>query len=212
MKNDGSLEDLKKTNAILSGIIESPRNVIIFALDTGYRYIAYNSNHRKTMKAIWGAEIEKGENILDYISSEEDRQKARMNFDKILMGKSFTLEEQYGDTAHERRYYEDIYNPIIDDKGDIIGLTVFLTDITERKTMEHERNKLITELQNALDNVKMLTGLLPVCSHCKKIRTENEDWQPIEHYIREHSEAQFSHSLCPECVSKLYPDLIDDSK
>ena len=212
MKEDGSLEDLKKTNAILSGIIESPRNVVIFALDTGYRYIAYNSNHRKTMRTIWGAEIEKGKNMLDYISSEEDRKKARMNFDKVLRGRSFTLEEQYGDTAHERRYYEDIYNPIIDEKGDIIGLTVFLTDITERKTMEHERNKLITELQNALDNVKMLTGLLPVCSHCKKIRTENEDWQPIEHYIRDHSEAQFSHSLCPECVSKLYPDLIDDSK
>ncbi len=207
MEEKQILEDLKKSHAILSGIIESPRNVVIFALDTEYRYTAFNKNHKNTMKAIWGVHIEIGKSMLDYIGSEEDRQKAKENFDRALGGDSFLLEEQYGDIALERRFYQNIYNPITDEKDNIIGLTLFLTDITERKEIEMERNRLIEELQTALDNVKMLSGLLPVCSKCKKIRNDENHWQPIEKYINEHSEVQFSHSLCPECARHLYPNL-----
>ena len=72
--------------------------------------------------------------------------------------------------------------------------------------MEIQRDKLIEELQDALAKVKTLSGLLPVCSNCKKIRDDNGNWEPIEVYIRDRSEADFSHSICPECVKTIYPD------
>ncbi|MFC1812661.1 hypothetical protein ACFL03_08210 [Thermodesulfobacteriota bacterium] len=79
-------------------------------------------------------------------------------------------------------------------------------EIDERKRVEAEREKLINELQVALVEVKALSGLLPICSSCKNIRDDKGYWNQIESYIRDHSEAEFSHSICPECAKKLYPD------
>jgi hypothetical protein len=70
-----------------------------------------------------------------------------------------------------------------------------------------ERDNLIGQLEKALGEVKRLSGLLPICASCKKIRDENNAWQPIEHYIHTHSEADFSHGICPECAASLYPEL-----
>jgi len=82
-------------------------------------------------------------------------------------------------------------------------------DITERKQAEEERERLIGELQEALAKVKTLSGLLPICASCKRIRDDQGYWQQIEAYIRDHSEAEFSHSVCPECAKKLYPEIFD---
>lgn len=79
-------------------------------------------------------------------------------------------------------------------------------DISERKQAEGEREKLITELREALDNIKTLSGLLPICANCKKIRDDKGYWNQIETYIEKHSEALFSHSVCPECSDVLYGD------
>lgn len=70
-----------------------------------------------------------------------------------------------------------------------------------------EREKLIADLEKALNDVKRLSGLLPICSTCKKIRDKENNWQPIEDYIHCHSEADFSHSICPECAARMYPEL-----
>jgi len=74
---------------------------------------------------------------------------------------------------------------------------------------ERERDRLIAELQQALASIKVLKGLLPICSHCKKIRDDKGYWQQVEVYIRQHAEVEFSHGLCPECVRKLYPEYAD---
>jgi len=76
----------------------------------------------------------------------------------------------------------------------------------ERKKMTAEREKLVLELQEALAKVKLLSGFLPICCSCKKIRDDKGYWQQIESYISEHSNAEFSHGLCPECAKKLYPE------
>ena len=73
----------------------------------------------------------------------------------------------------------------------------------------HDRND---ELQAALDRVKMLSGMLPICCNCKKIRDDDNYWHEVADYIREHSEAEFTHGICPDCAKKLYPDLYDDEK
>jgi len=73
-----------------------------------------------------------------------------------------------------------------------------------------EKDELISKLQDALNNVKKLSGLLPICSSCKKIRNDNGYWKQIEGYIAEHSEAVFTHGICPDCMKRLYPNLIQD--
>lgn len=76
----------------------------------------------------------------------------------------------------------------------------------EHKRAQQERERLISELREALAKVKNLSGLLPMCASCKKIRDDKGYWNQLEAYIRDHSEADFSHGICPECAKKLYPE------
>jgi len=80
-------------------------------------------------------------------------------------------------------------------------------EIEERKQIELEHEKLIEELQSALTEVKTLRGFLPICANCKNIRNDEGYWEQIEVYIKDRSDVDFSHSICPDCVAKLYPDL-----
>jgi len=82
-----------------------------------------------------------------------------------------------------------------------------LTYINDRIKAEEERQQLISELQETLDNVKTLSGLLPICLHCKKIRDDQGYWKQIESYIEDHSDAEFSHGICRECAKKYYPEM-----
>jgi PAS domain S-box-containing protein len=77
-------------------------------------------------------------------------------------------------------------------------------DISKRKALEVEREKLIIELKNALDEIKTLKGIVPICSSCKKIRDDKGYWNQLESYIEKHSGAAFSHGICPGCSDKLY--------
>ncbi len=83
-----------------------------------------------------------------------------------------------------------------------------IRDISERKRADKEREFLIAELKETLTKVKLLSGYLPTCASCKKIRNENGQWETMEAYIHHHSEAQFTHTLCPDCGERLYPGLI----
>ena len=89
-------------------------------------------------------------------------------------------------------------------------ITSFLRNITQRKKAEEEREKLIVDLQEALQKIKTLKGLVPICSSCKKIRDDQGYWQQVEVYVRDHSEAEFSHGICPDCMKKLYPEYCED--
>ena len=79
-------------------------------------------------------------------------------------------------------------------------------DITQRKRQEKERLRLIEELRSALARVKTLSGLLPICASCKKIRNDHGYWEQVEIYIKNHSQADFTHGMCPDCIHKLYPE------
>jgi PAS domain S-box-containing protein len=96
--------------------------------------------------------------------------------------------------------------PLRDEEGQTIGLVGVGRNITERKKAEAEREKLITQLQDALADVKLLSGLVPICANCKKIRDDQGYWTQIESYIQDRSDAKFSHSICPDCAKKLYPN------
>ena len=83
--------------------------------------------------------------------------------------------------------------------------------LAKRAEAEREKQNLIGELQAALQQVRKLSGFLPICASCKKIRDDKGYWNQIESYIREHSEAEFSHGLCPDCAKSLYPDIYKDN-
>lgn len=97
--------------------------------------------------------------------------------------------------------------PITNASREVVGASTIARDITERKRSEQEREKLVSELQEALANVKTLSGLLPICSYCKKIRNDQGYWQKLEAYIHQRSEAQFSHGICPDCYEKVRAEL-----
>lgn len=82
-------------------------------------------------------------------------------------------------------------------------------DVTERVEAEKEKELLIAELQQALDEVKTLGGMLPICASCKKIRDDKGYWQQVEVYVTKHSEAEFTHGLCPECSENAMSDYLN---
>ena len=87
-----------------------------------------------------------------------------------------------------------------------------IRDITERKEREQEREKLIIELSTALDKIKTLEGLIPICASCKKIRTDDGYWEEVEIYVRNHTKADFTHGLCPSCTKDMYPEIYEKLK
>lgn len=81
-----------------------------------------------------------------------------------------------------------------------------IIDITERKHAEEEKTRLVDELKDALSRIRKLEGIIPICSFCKRIRDDEGSWQPVDVYIRQHSDTHFTHGFCPECRAKHYPD------
>lgn len=81
-------------------------------------------------------------------------------------------------------------------------------DLMELRRLNKELQIRKEELEKALAEIKTLRGILPICAHCKKIRDDKGYWNQIESYIRDHSEAEFSHGICPKCMKKLYPDFV----
>lgn len=134
--------EVEKANVLLSAVIESSPEVIVFSLDTNYCYTTFNNMHKEIVSYIWGKEIEKGANMLDVISNDEDRRKAKENFDRALNGESFTLVEEYGGNEISRIYWQNNYSPIMSKDGSIIGLTCFVLDITALKKAEEENRSL----------------------------------------------------------------------
>ena len=93
--------------------------------------------------------------------------------------------------------------------GKSTGKILLIRDVSERRRIENEREKLILDLQGALENVKRLRGLLPICASCKKIRDDQGYWHQVENYMQDHAEVEFSHGICPDCMARLYPDLLE---
>ncbi|MBT3255787.1 MAG: PAS domain S-box protein [Deltaproteobacteria bacterium] len=114
----------------------------------------------------------------------------------------------------EIRWMHAIGTTTKDEKGKVTKLFGTAQNITDLKRAEEERERLINELQETLAEVKTLSGMLPICSNCKKIRDDKGYWNQIESYIGKHSEAKFSHGICPACAKKLYPefDLYPETK
>ena len=159
----------------------------------------------------WPEEILTTKSLTEFIH-EEDRQMVRERHQARLRGEKppetypFRIVTQAG----EVKWVELRVAPITWENKP--AALCFMTDITARKQAQAESEKLISDLKEAMAKVKTLRGLLPVCANCKKIRDDGGYWNRIETYIEDHSEAEFSHSICPECERELYPEFFEEDE
>ena len=150
-------------------------------------------------------------------------------FDLMLPDEAETARQKYQQIKEDREPIKDLESwnlhkddslvciltngvPILDENENFIGYRGVDKDITGHKRVEAERERLITDLEDALSKIKTLKGLIPICASCKKIRDDKGYWNKLENYIETHSNAEFSHGICPDCLEKLYPNLMKNGK
>ena len=187
----------------LAAIIESSEDAIIGKTLEG-KIMSWNAGARK----LYGyTEAEAVGQPLTFLVSPERGQELAPLLERVGRGEHVshfetTLRKKDGELAEVSLSLSPVRN--VD--GQIIGVSTIAHDISGRKRAERERERLLGELQRALAEVKTLSGLLPICSHCKKIRDDQGSWNQIEVYIRDRSNAKFTHSVCPECARLHYPE------
>jgi anti-anti-sigma regulatory factor len=135
--------------ATLVTLAEAIPDAIVFAVDCRYHYTFYNAKHAAVMNAIWGVDIEVQRNMLEVIGNDEDRNKAKANFDQALSGNRVRMLEAYGDETLSRSYWDNTYDPIRDQTGQVIGVLVQCLDVSEKKRDE----ALIVQQRNELEKL-----------------------------------------------------------
>jgi PAS domain S-box-containing protein len=167
--------------------------VVVFTQDLQLRYTWINSP-----VLAWERQDYVGKTDAEIVG---DGQAARLTAIKQEVLRTGTGSRSEVNVAFEGaiHYFDLIVEPLRDAGGTLLGLICSATDITSSKN-------LIAKLQEALDQVNLLRGLLSICASCKRIKDEHQSWQALEAYIQAHSEAKFTHGLCPDCLRKLYPD------
>ncbi|HVP44595.1 MAG TPA: PAS domain S-box protein [Terriglobales bacterium] len=172
---------------------------VVFHQDRDLRYTWIN-----TPTLPWADEECIGRSDAEIIGGEEG---ARISWIKQgVLDRGAGAREEISITARgEERYFDLTVEPLRNSAGATVGITCACSDITPLKRLLQERERLIATLQNTLEKVKLLTGMLATCAYCKKIRDDQGVWHVLEAYIQDHSEASFTHGICPDCVQKHYP-------
>jgi len=137
---------------------------------------------------------------------EDDREMVKSAMEDGLRGAVYKIEFRIVTAKGKMKYLQGIGElERTDGRGPV--MKGILQDITERKEHENEQKRLMSELQEAMARIKTLSGLIPICANCKRIRDDRGYWQRIERFIEERSQAEFTHSLCPDCERKLYGEM-----
>lgn len=147
-----SEKKIRRSKVLLESSIESPKDMIILSLDCKYRYLYFNKTHAKSISHVFGKQPQIGNCVFDYMKGKDDIEKVRSHYDRALAGEGHIAIEEYGgDKA--RFYYEIRYNPIYDEKNEIIGTTSFAQNITERKQAEEKIKKSLKEKELLLREI-----------------------------------------------------------
>lgn len=126
---------------------------------------------------------------------------------RVVNGAKIYTCESKKKNNNENRYFLVTATPYFDSDRKMAGVIETFQDITAQKHLQHENEELINDLQETLEKVKLLRGILPICASCKKIKNDQGVWKRVEDYIANHSEAKFSHGICPDCTERLYPGI-----
>jgi len=196
---------LRETGEFLSRIMRSTTNAIV-AVDPGGLISHVN---RRCIEICGYRREELLGRPFSLFFREEEYSAIREQLENVILGKELLLDLE---TNWQHRDGSPVPiscggAPLTREDGSIAGLVFTAEDIGKRKQAQEEKERLIRELQQALAEIKTLRGILPICSYCKKIRSGEGLWSKLETYIHQHSEAQFSHGICPECYEKLSEEL-----
>jgi PAS domain S-box-containing protein len=202
-----SQEELHREKSFAENLISTAQAVVL-VLDRQGSILHFNPY----LENISGRYLKdmKGEDWLARFMAPQEELRLRRHFSALDSSITTATDSFVGailDRDGNRLDIEWRNQPLTDDQGEIVGLLCTGHNITEILQVEREREQLILELQVALQKVKTLSGLLPICASCKNIRDDQGYWKQIEVYIRDHSEAEFTHGICPGCARKLYPEL-----
>ncbi|NLV66607.1 MAG: PAS domain-containing protein [Spirochaetes bacterium] len=126
---------------------------------------------------------------------------------QLAMFTANIVNEKFFESVSGNHYYHGRIASMEDVSGKYTGAVIILNDVTELKSAEQQIRIQRDELEEVLGELKVLHGILPICSSCKKIRDDRGNWDHVEVYMRDHTDAEFSHSLCPDCAEKLYPGM-----
>jgi PAS domain S-box-containing protein len=140
-------EEVSKLNANLQGIMESTKESI-FAIDNKFQYTAYNKNHKRVMKLLYGCDIEVGTNKLDCIKGSADEKWLSADLKSAMRGNHFVVERQLDYPQYHHRHIQLVYNPVRNEKSEVKGVAIFVSDITLRKKTESKLNALNEELRS----------------------------------------------------------------
>lgn len=201
-------EALRESQALLQGIIDhAPMTIVIQDIADG-RYLLVN----RSLENVTGLSAEQllGKTLAELYPPENVATWRAQDRTIAITHQSLQVEDDIRHKDGTLHTSLGIKFPLYDTKGDVYAIGGIFTDITERKRAEQEREQLISALQEALANIKTLRGLLPICASCKKVRDDSGYWSQIEAYVQAHSDAVFSHGICPDCVGQLYGDLADE--
>lgn len=196
-------ETLRNKMEIMKIVLDESTDPIFNILEDGtYRYVnnAFAGPFRKKPEEIIGKKI------YDIFSPDEAEKRMTVVKKAFATGETIVFDVKVPSDSGDLFYITSV-KPVADKNGKVTSVVCISKNITERKRGEEEREKLIASLQDALSKIKTLSGMLPICSSCKKIRNDQGYWTQIELYIREHSDAEFSHGICPDCSKKLYPGI-----
>jgi PAS domain S-box-containing protein len=177
-------EKVKQQNEQMRGILESTQSSI-FAIDTDYNYLIYNSTHKETMQRAYGRTVSRSVNLIEDNFFGDDTDKVFAHLQQAFQGKQFIIIEEMGDAAFRRTWYETVYNPIQDEYGKVTGIAVFSRDITERKRAENELIRTNFELDTFVYRAShdMRAPLRSVLGLVNLIKIENDESQKNE-YLR----------------------------
>ncbi len=196
------------TNALgrLAAIIESSDDAII-GRDLDGNIISWNGGAAK----LYGYSEQEaiGQPLTFLLAPETEKELAPLR-ERLWQGQHIS----HFETVRRRKDGELVdvslsISPVRNTAGKIVGTSSIARDISERRRAEREREQLLADLQNVLGEVQTLSGLLPICAHCKKIRDDKGYWNQIELYLRDHSSAKFTHSICPDCSDKHFKGFLD---
>ncbi len=181
--------------------------ILVYAKDIHCRFIVANDEVARAMGARSGRELI-GKTDADFYPPEQAEAFRADDLRVLREGISIiNKDEPRSSRSGDARWILTTKVPLRASDGQVVGLVGVSKDITERKRLEQERDDYIVRLQEALANVRTLSGLLPICAHCKHIRDDEGYWHRVEHYVQKHTHAEFSHGICPDCARKLYPEV-----
>jgi len=181
---------------------ESTDPIFNILLDGTYLYVnqAFSSHFGRTPAEVIGLRI------YDIFSADEAEKRMAVVKRAFATAETIVFEVRVPMALEADRCFLTSVKPTLDEAGRVASVVCISKDITDRKQVEEERERVIHELQAALAQVQTLSGLLPICAGCKNIRDDKGYWIQIEQYIRTHSAADFTHGICPECRKNLYPE------